>query len=215
VVAVTPSGTQLRVTLSAHGGPPLRRDYDVTLDREAALVGIAQLSGAQPAVPAGLELAELVPADLGAPPGRPLHAGDRWSIDQPVALPRLVPTRVVGSGRLDSFGIVHHRKVAVTSAQETIELTPSLGGDSPPAVGGSTPPAVGGSSAPAAGDPVALEGQESTVTSVTRSLSDGAIEESTAESRGDFAILLDTTTQRMLGTGNLTLDVRSSTRRVN
>jgi hypothetical protein len=62
---------------------------------------------------------------------------------------------------------------------------------------------------------VALEGQESTVTSVTRSLSDGAIEESTAESRGDFAILLDTTTQRMLTTGNLTLDVRSSTRRVN
>ncbi|HWW52748.1 MAG TPA: hypothetical protein VNY84_03220 [Acidimicrobiales bacterium] len=201
VVTTDASGSRLRVVVSRIGLP--LADYTVRIDRQAALVGIEAVNG-EPAGQlsadlGGLQLQDLLPAAVGAPPGLALQAGDRWHTDEPLTVPDFQPARLVQTGRVERFGVVDGRRVAVTSADGTLALTPrptrSTGGVAE----------------------VGLRGVEHTATTVTRVIDDGSIERSSAHTSGLFDIVLVSTTGptgNPLVTGQIQLDVRSTTRRV-
>jgi hypothetical protein len=199
VLATTPSGIQLRVEVSKRGAAVA--SYAVRLDRQASLVGIDTVDG-EPAAQlssdlGGLQLQDLLPAALGAPPNASLQSGDRWQTEEPFAVPNLAPTQLLEHGRLDRFGVLRGRRVAVTTTTGTLDLLPVQ--------------------RTAAGAQVSLRGREHTTTSVTRDVADGAVEQSSAHTSGVFDIVLVSTTGPTgapLVTGQLTLDVRSTTSRL-
>jgi hypothetical protein len=198
VLATDASGSRLRVVISRLAAP--LADYTVRVDRQAALVGIEAVNG-EPADRlstelGGLQLQDLLPAAVGAPPDRALQTGDRWQTDEPLTVPNFQPARLVQTGRVERFGVVDGRRVAVTSADGTLALTP----------GGS-----GGSAA------VGLRGIERTATTVARAIADGSIERESAHTTGRFDLVLLSTAGPAgspLVTGQIELDVRSTTRRV-
>jgi hypothetical protein len=204
VLTVDTTGARLKVDLTGPTSPPA--SYVVRVDRQAGLASIENVDGVPPAGGSGLQVQDLLPAVLGAPPDRPLHAGDRWRLSQPVAPPRLsptaapapaasssAPTRFEGSGRLIAFGVVHHRKVATTSSTGTIDVAPV-----------------------AVSNLVGLQGQETVTTVVTRAVADGSIESDSARTAGTFAIVLPGAAhpgQAALVTGQLTVVTESTVER--
>jgi hypothetical protein len=197
VLDVDASGSTLQVDITGASVPPA--SYVVRLDHQAGLVSIESVNGEPPAEVAGLQVQDLVPAVVGAPPDRPLRPGDRWRLDQPVALPGLAPTRLVGSGRLVAFGVQHQRKLATTSASATIDVAPA--------------PPLPAASATAVG----LQGRETITTVVTRAVSDGAIESDTAHTLGLFEIVLPgagSPGQTVLVTGQLSVVTESTVERI-
>src|SRR5437588_271995 len=98
----------------ATGGPV--RTFVVRVDRAAQLAEVRSVEGVPASALGGLGLAEIFPAAAGAPPDRRLSPGDRWTLDQPVAVSGSGPARLTGSGRLTELGVVSGRKVATTSS---------------------------------------------------------------------------------------------------
>ena len=195
VVAVDSSGSEVRVDVRE--GDHATGTYLVRLDRQAGLISLEAADGRRLNAQAGLELAQLLPAAAGPPPQRSLHAGDRWAVDQALDLPRLAPARLRGSGRLESFGVLDGRGVAVTTSTDTVSLFPAE--------------APAGTVSGTAG--VDLRGQETTTATITRSVHDGAVERSSATTTGTFDILLPGN-GAFLVTGQVTVFVRSSMRRL-
>jgi hypothetical protein len=199
VLSTTGSGSRLRVDVSRRSTAVA--SYLVRLDRQASLIGIDTVNG-EPAAQlsndlGGLELQYLLPAAVGAPANRSLQSGDRWRLEEPFAVPNVAPTRLLERGRLDRFGVLHGRRVAVTTTAGTLDVAP-------------LPQASGTGQ-------VGLRGREHTTTSVTRDVLDGSIERSTAVTNGLFDIILVSTTGpngAPLVTGQLTLEVRSTTSRL-
>jgi hypothetical protein len=203
VLATTPSASRVRVEVSHQGS--FVADYVVQLDEQAALVGIEAVDGEPTARLStdlgGLQLQDLLPAAVGAPPDRLLQAGDGWQAEQPFDVPNLAPTTLSEHGRLDHFGVTHHRRVAVTTTSGTLVVTPE---QSP------LPSTADGSA-------VRLRGTEHTTTAASRDVADGSIEASSAHTSGLFDVVLISTsgpTGAPLVTGQLTLDVRSTTTRL-
>jgi hypothetical protein len=199
VLVTTVSGSQLRVEVTKRGAAVA--SYIVRLDRQASLVGIDTVNGESATQLTsdlgGIQLQDLLPAALGAPPNQSLQSGDRWQTEEPFAVANLAPTRLLEHGRLDRFGVLRGRRVAVTTTTGTLDLTPV--------------------ERTAAGAQVGLRGREHTTTSVTRDVADGSIEQSSAHTSGVFDIVLVSTigpTGAPLVTGQLTLDVRSTTSRL-
>ena len=191
VLAADQAGTRLRVEVSS--GPRSLGSYVVRLDRQAALTGIDAENG-QPLTAAGaLQLQDLLPAVAGAPPDRPLRPGDRWQVNEPVQLPTLAAARLVGAGRLDALGVLDGRRVAETRATGSIELGPTASGS--------------------AGQ-VGLRGHETIFVTSARAVDDGAVERSTASTKGLFDILLLADGKAPLVTGQLVVNVSSTTRRL-
>ena len=201
VLTTDAAGSRLRVAVGRLGAP--LADYTVRIDRQAALVGIDAVNG-EPAGQlatdlGGLHIQDLLPASLGAPPDLALQTGDRWRIDQPVTVPDFQPARLVQTGQVEHFGVVDGRRVAVTRADGTLALAP---------LSTSTTGAAAG---------VGLRGVEHTATTATRAIDDGSIEQSSAHTSGLFDILLVSTTGPGGGplvTGQIQLDVKSTTRRI-
>jgi hypothetical protein len=213
VTDATAEGSRVQVLLQQTGTPT--RTYEIRLNRRAELVGIDSVDGRPADAATGLEVEDLLPAAVGAPPDRPLRAGDSWAVDQAVQLPHIAPTRLRGAGRLEQFGVVGRRTVAMTTATATVALAPASEspGLSPP-----VPPGflgIGGPLPAAPATDVGLRGWESTESAVTRAVDDGAIERSTSKTTGVFDILLTTTGDRVgLVGGQLDVEVTSMTKRL-
>jgi hypothetical protein len=193
VLSVDAGGARLQVDLTGSTSPPVT--YIVRVDRQAGLVGIETVNGLPPASVSGLQVQDLLPAVIGAPPDRPLQGGDSWRVSQPVTLPGLSPTHLLGSGRLVAFGVVHHRKVATTNSTGALDV------------------AAAPSAAPGA---VGLQGEETVTTTVTRAVADGSIESDSARTAGTFDIVLPSAAkpgQAPLVTGQLTIVTQSTVER--
>lgn len=196
VLAVDADGSRLRVQVSEHGRS--MGSYLVRLDRQAALISLEAADGRPLDVQAGLQLEDLIPSAGGPPPQRDLHAGDRWQVNQAVNLPRLAPARLIGSGRLKAFGVLDGRRVAVTETTGTVALGPGV----PPADSDGAPHAD-----------VGLRGRETTTSTVTRAVRDGAVEAASATTSGTFDIILFGQGSALVS-GQLVLEVHSTTRRL-
>jgi len=192
VLSVDADGSRVQVRLTGDDGTP--RQFVVRFDRAAQLAEVQRIEGLPASVLGDLGLTEIFPAAAGAPPDRPLQPGDRWSVDEPVTLPGLSPSRLHGSGRLVALGVVKGRKVATT--QTTFQLPVDRTVD-------------------ARNARILLHGTQHTTTTATRALADGAVQEAHAVTSGTFEMtLLPPDGGEPALHGTLELHVDSTTRRV-
>ena len=171
------------------------RTFVARLDRAGQLAEVERIEGLPAQVLGELGISEIFPAAAGAPPDRPLSPGDRWTIDAPVDLPGLAPGRLRGRGRLTALGVVDGREVA--TIESVVDLTVPQG-------------------VVDAGGRFVLGGTQSTTSTATHSLADGAVQEVRAVTRGrfDLTVLPPEGTAGPSVPGTLVVEVRSHTRRV-
>src|SRR5205823_11030254 len=167
VLASGPEGIRVRVELRRVGSPS--RLFVVLFDRAAQLTAVETIEGLPASVLEPFGLSEIFPAAAGAPPARPLSAGERWTIDDRLDLAGSAPARLQGSGRLVSFGVVGGRKVASirSSTRLPVSTTSRLQGGQ-----------------------LALNGVERTVSTASREIADGAVEEASSTTSGSYAVTL-------------------------
>ena len=192
VLSVGADGSRVQVRLT--GDDVATRTFVVRLDRAAQLAEVQRIEGLPASVLGDLGLSEIFPAAAGAPPDRPLAPGDHWSIDEPVTLPGLSPSHLKGDGRLIALGVVRGRKVATTETSFRLPVDRTL--DAPNAR-------------------ILLRGTQTTTTTATCALSDGAVQEVHAVTTGrfDMTLLPPGSTGPALN-GTLELRVDSTTSRV-
>jgi hypothetical protein len=192
VLAAGPEGIRVRVELRRGGSAP--RLFVVLFDRAAQLTAVESVEGLPASILEPFGLSEIFPAAAGAPPPRPLAAGERWTIDDHLRLAGSAPARLQGSGRLSSFGVVGGRKVASirSSTQLPVATESALQGGR-----------------------LTLEGVERTVSTATRELTDGAVEEAGSTTGGTYQVMLSPPTgQAAPVKGTMVIEVRSRTSRL-
>jgi hypothetical protein len=191
VLAAGPEGVRVRVELRRQGSAP--RTFVVLFDRAAQLTAVESIEGLPASILEPFGLSEIFPAAAGAPPARPLAAGERWSIDDRLRLAGS-EARLTGSGRLTSFGVVGGRKVASIHSSTRLPVT--------------TESALQGGR-------LSLDGMEHTLSSATRELIDGAVETASSTTSGSYQVTLSPPEGQ--GTpvgGTMEIEVRSRTRRL-
>jgi hypothetical protein len=153
------------------------------------------VDGLPPEVLGPVGFPEFLPAAATAPPDRPLSPGEKWKIDARPTLPGSAPVRLEGSGRLVKVTTSGGRKVASFEADTRLPLsgTTRLGNAS-----------------------VKLDGTETTASSATRSLADGAVQEASSVTKGTFDLVLGpgAGVQGQPVTGKMSVEIRSQTRRL-
>jgi hypothetical protein len=191
VLASGPDGVRVRVELRRPGSAP--RTFVVLFDRAALLTAVESVEGLPASILEPFGLSEIFPAAAGAPPPRPLAAGERWSIDDRLQLAGS-SARLTGSGRLSSFGVVGGRNVASIHSTTRLPVT--------------TESALQGGR-------LALHGVESTVSTATRELADGAVEAASSTTNGSYQVTLTPPDgQGAPVGGTMSIQLRSRTRRL-
>lgn len=194
VLDSSPVAVRLQVQLIRQGSPD--RTFVVRFDRGAQLAGVEAVDGLPPDVlGSGGGFPEFLPAAATAPPDRPLAPGETWKIDASTAAGTATGARLVGTGRLLKVMGAGDHKVA------SIKATTSLPLSSTSRLGDAT---------------VTLEGEETTESTATRALADGAVEESSSVTKGTFRLSLNPKPggQAQPVTGTMTVEIRSQTRRL-
>jgi len=188
-----PDSVRVQVLLKRGGSPD--RTFVVRFDRGAQLAGVEAVDGLPPGVLGPNGLPEFLPAAATAPPDRPLSPGATWKIDATSTPVGGAPVRLQGSGRLDKVTTSAGRKVASIKADTTL---PQSGRSQ---VGDAT---------------VTLDGTETTASSATRALADGAVQESTSVTKGTFRLQLSPKPGQQAApvSGSMSVEVRSQTRRL-
>ena len=132
------------------------------------------------------------PHAAGAPPDRPLAAGERWTINDSLRLPGAAPARLRGGGRLVELGVRGGRAVASIRSQTTL-LVATI--------------------SQLRGGRLALTGVEATDSTATRDVLDGAVERAGSTTRGTFQVTLASPSEGggPVG-GTMDLEVTSTTR---
>src|SRR5439155_16483824 len=161
VLASGPEGVRVSVELRRAGSAA--RHFVVLFDRAAQLTAVESIEGLPASILEPFGLSEIFPAAAGAPPARPLSAGERWTIDDHLNLAGSAPARLQGSGRLVSFGVVGGREVASIRSSTRLPV--------------STQSALQGGQ-------LALQGVEHTLSTASRELADGAVEQASSTTRG-------------------------------
>jgi hypothetical protein len=186
-----PAGIRVRVELRRSGSAP--RDFVVLFDRAAQLTAVESIEGLPASILEPFGLSEIFPAAAGAPPARPLSAGEQWTIDDRLTLAGSSPARLQGSGRLVSFGIVGGREFASIRSSTRLPI--------------STQSALQGGQ-------LALAGVERTTSIASRELADGAVENASSTTNGSYQVTLTPGGQGTPVTGTLTIEVQSKTKRL-
>jgi hypothetical protein len=192
VQAIEGGGVVVDVKVTGSNAP--ERTFEVTLDRAASLVEVQRIEDIPASVLGDLGLSEVFPAAAGAPPDRRLRPGARWTIDEPVTLPGIQTVRLTGSGRLVELGVVDGRQVATIKSTYHLPVRQTSQG---------------------AEGVVTLDGTQSTQTTATHALKDGAVESVRARTTGRFAMTLAPPPGQAGPElkGHLDLEVESTTRR--
>src|SRR3954451_10569109 len=121
VLASGPEGIRVRVELRRGESAP--RTFVVLFDRAAQLTAVETIEGLPASILEPFGLSEIFPAAGGAPPARPLAAGERWRINDRLRLVGTADARLSGSGRLVSFGVTGGRKVASIRSITSLPVT--------------------------------------------------------------------------------------------
>jgi hypothetical protein len=192
VLASGPEGIRVRVELRRGDSAP--RTFVVLFDRAAQLTAVESIEGLPASILEPFGLSEIFPAAAGAPPARPLAAGERWTIDDRLRLAGSPDARLSGSGRLVSFGVTGGRKVASIRSTTTLPVT--------------TETALQGGR-------LSLQGTERTVSTATRELNDGAVETASSVTSGTYQVVLSPPFgQGVPVQGSMVIEVRSKTKRL-
>lgn len=193
VLAAGAEGVRVRVLLERAGSSP--RTFVVRFDRAAQLEELETIEGLPASVLGGVDLPEIFPGAVGAPPNRPLAAGERWQTHETVRLADGRQVQVEGDGRLVELGVVDGRKLATIRTETRLPVT---------------------SASDVRGGRLALEGTEVSGITASRDLADGSVRTASSVTRGTFSLAL-TPLEGSVGPtlhGSLGVEVRSQTRRV-
>jgi hypothetical protein len=187
-------GVRVRVVLSA--GAEAERTFVVRFDRSAQLEGVERVEGLASGPAGQLGLSEIFPTAAGAPPDRRLAPGERWEIDDEIALPGSpTPARLTGRGRLAELGVVDGVEVATVRSVSRLRLE-------------ATTDTVQGR--------MRLDGLQVTEHEAVHDLGDGAVRQARSTTTGSYGIDL-TPPPGQPGDpipGSLVVRVRSETNRV-
>jgi len=167
VLDAGPSGVRVQVILGDATGSV--RTFVVRFDRAAQLESLeSEDSLGESTEDAGvLGISEIFPAAAVAPPVGPLSPGERWVIDDDVAVPGSVGlARLSGSGRLRELGIESGEEVARLVTSSTLRFSSSQEADD--------------------GEIVLLDGEQVTEQRASHDLHDGAIRSSSSTTTGLF-----------------------------
>lgn len=188
-----PDAVRVRVQLSRAGSPD--RTFVVRFDRGAQLAGVDAVDGLPPEVLGPTGFPAFLPAAATAPPNRALSPGEKWKIDATPALPGASPVRLEGSGQLLKVTTSGGRRMASIKADTRLPLSSTR------RVGDAT---------------VTLNGTETTQSTATRALADGAIEESSSVTRGTFRLALTSRPGQPAESvgGTMSVEIRSQIRRL-
>ncbi|MDQ2826729.1 MAG: hypothetical protein M3Y04_07205 [Actinomycetota bacterium] len=188
-----PDAVRVRVQLTRAGSPD--RTFVVRFDRGAQLAGVDAVDGLPPDVLGPDGLPEFLPAAATAPPDRPLSPGEKWKIDATSTPAGGAPVRLQGSGQLVKVTTSAGRKVASIKADTTLPQS---------------------STKPVGDATVTLDGTETTQSTATRTLSDGAVQESTSVTKGTFRLVLSPKPGQQAEPvpGTMSVEIRSQTRRL-
>lgn len=193
VLAAGPEEIRVEVRLRRAGSP--ERTFHVRFDRAAQLAGVDAVDGLPPDVLGPSGLPAFLPAAVTAPPDRALSPGETWPIDASPTLPDGDVARLQGTGRLVRVTEAGGRRVAAIRAETRLPLS------STSEHGGST---------------ITLRGTETTESTAMRGLEDGAVQEATSVRKGDYDLEMSAPTGSggMPMTGNMSVEIRSETRRL-
>jgi hypothetical protein len=193
VLSSGPDEVRVEVVVHRTGSPD--RTFRVRFDRGARLAGVDQVDGLPPEVLGPVGFPEFLPAAATAPPDKPISPGEKWKIDATPTLSGSQAGKLEGTGRLVKVTTAGGRKVASIRAETRVPL--------------STTSRVGNSV-------VNISGTETTESTAARALSDGAVQEAQAVTRGAYTLTL--TAQDGPGTmpvtGTMSVELRSQTRRL-
>ena len=193
VLSSSPEEVRVQVVLRRAGSPD--RTFRVRFDRGARLAGVDQVDGLPPEVMGPVGFPEFLPAAATAPPDRPLSPGEKWKIDATSNLPGAQGARLEGTGRLVKVSTSGGRRVASIKAETSIPLSTSS------RVGNST---------------VTISGTETTESTASRALSDGAVQEASAVTKGTYTLSLAPPAGGGGGpvAGTMSVEIRSQIRRL-
>ena len=194
VLAAGAEEIKVEVVLRRVGSPD--RTFRVRFDRGARLAGVDEVDGLPPEI-LGSSFPEFLPAAATAPPDKPLSPGDKWKIDATSTVPGAQAARLEGTGRLVKVTSSGGRKVASIKAETRLPLSSTT------RVGNAT---------------VTISGTETTESTAARTLTDGAVQEATAVTRGDYTLSLSsqpgTAGAGLPVAGTMSVEIRSQTRRL-
>jgi len=192
VLEAGPAEIKVEVVLRRAGSPD--RTFRVRFDRGARLAGVDEVEGLPPEV-LGSSFPEFLPAAATAPPDKPLSPGAKWKIDATSTAPGAQASRLEGTGQLVKVTTAGGRRVASIKAETRVPL--------------STTTRVGNTT-------VTISGTETTESTASRTLTDGAVQEATAVTRGDYTLALssDAASGAMPVSGTMSVEIRSQTRRL-
>ena len=200
VLDAGPDGVRVRVILADASGSV--RTFVVVFDRAAQLESVEadDAAGVDEAdAPAGdtaaFGISEIFPAAAGAPPDRRLAPGERWAVDDSVAVPGSVgDARLLGEGRLVELGIDGGEEVArlATSAVLRLQLAQQDEG----------------------GETVLMDGEQVTEQRSTHDLADGAVRSASSTTTGTFALEIEPPFGQLRDAVRGTLQVRVTSRTV-
>jgi hypothetical protein len=170
------------------------RTFQVTLDRAGSLVAVQRIEDIPSSVFGELGLSEVFPAAAGAPPDHKLRPGSSWKINEPVTLPDTLSARLTGSGRLVDLGVVNGRQVATVKSTYALPVHQTSSSQD---------------------GTVTLDGRQTTETTATHAIQDGAVQSVEAKTTGHFALTLAPPggANGTVLKGHLDVDVESTTRR--
>lgn len=193
VLGAAGDAVRVRVRITRPGSSP--RTFVARLDREARLVAIDRVESLPASAFGDLGFDEVFPAAAAGTPDRPLRPGDRWVIDEPLALGNARPARLRGEGRLAEVGLAGNREVASVRSRTLL--------------------AVQRKTRTANGD-VELRGTQRTRAEIRHWLSDGSVEDGRSQSHSQLAVTVTPPAGRDVPavSGTLALDVRSVIRRL-
>lgn len=195
VLAADGDAVRLRVELRDRAGAVRRRSFVVRFDRAGQLTGIEQLEDVATGLLGDLGLSEIFPAAAGAPPDRRLAPGERWSIDDSVALPGVRRGAIHGAGRLLRLGVEDGRDVATVATGTELRLERER--------------VVGEAR-------TTLTGSQANEALVTHAVADGSVTRARAVTRASYRLRITPSSgpAEAAVSGTLALVVRSSTTRV-
>jgi hypothetical protein len=200
VLAAGRDGVRVQVILGDASGSV--RTFVVRFDRAAQLESVESgdtgtlgglTGGADDAGVFGIS--EIFPAAAGAPPDRRLGPGERWVIDDLVAVPGSVGrTALTGEGRLVELGIQDGVEVARLATSSVLRVSSTEQSDD--------------------GETVVLDGEQLTEQRAAHDLADGAVHSASSTTKGTFDLEIQPPFGQLRDPVHGTLTVRVSSRTV-
>ena len=200
VLDAGPDGVRVRVILGDASGSV--RTFVVVFDRAAQLESVEADDAAAVAETdapgtdaAAFGISEIFPAAAGAPPDRRLAPGERWAVDDTVAVPGSVgEAKLLGEGRLVELGIDDGEEVARLATSAVLRLQVAQQDEG--------------------GETVLLDGEQVTEQRATHDLADGAVRSASSTTTGTFALEIEPPFGQLRDAVRGTLEVRVTSKTV-